>query len=76
MVLGSNPAAATSFRNFCNSVYPALPYLPEETPNAVGPFYLVSMPGEVKYVVVARMIPGETENGVGINRSVREGKKV
>ena len=25
MVLGSNPAAATSLRNFGNSVYPALP---------------------------------------------------
>ena len=25
VVLGSNPAAATSFRNFGNSVYPALP---------------------------------------------------
>ena len=25
VVLGSNPAAATSLRNFSNSVYPALP---------------------------------------------------
>ena len=30
--------------NFGNSVYRALP----ETLKAVGPFYLVSMPGEVK----------------------------
>ena len=25
--------------------------------------------------VLARMLPGEAENGVGMNRSVREGKK-
>ena len=25
---------------------------------------------------MARMLPGEAENGVGMNRSVREGKKV
>ena len=43
----SNPAAATSLRNFGNSVYPALPVsLGGDT--AVGPFYLVSMPREVK----------------------------
>ena len=40
MVLGSNPATATSLRNFGNSV--------EETLKAVDPFYLVPMPGEVK----------------------------
>ena len=27
------------------------------------------------YCCLARMLPGEAENGVGINRSVREGKK-
>ena len=48
VVLGSNPAAATSLRNIDNSVYPAL-RLSEETLKAVGPLYLVSMPGEVKY---------------------------
>ena len=26
-------------------------------------------------LVLARMLPGEAENGVGMNRSVREGKK-
>ena len=36
------------------SVYPTLPVsfcqcLSEETLKAIGPFYLVSMPGEVKY---------------------------
>ena len=46
VVLGSNPAAATSLRNFANSVY--LQCLSEEKLKAVGPFYLVSMPGEVK----------------------------
>ena len=45
-VNGSSPA---SLRNFGNSVYPALPEcLSDETLKAVGPFYLVSMPGEVK----------------------------
>ena len=47
-----NPAAATSLRNFGNSVYPALlcdlQCLSEETLKAVCPFYLVSMPGEVQ----------------------------
>ena len=51
VVPGSNAAAATSLRNSDNSVYPALRLcqrLSEETLKAVGPFYLVSMPGEVK----------------------------
>ena len=48
MVLSSNPAAATSLRNFGNSLYPALLCLSEETLRTVGPVYLVSMPGEVK----------------------------
>ena len=52
-VLGSNPAGGTSLRNFGNSVYRTLPgvteCLSEETIKAVGPFYLVSMPVEVKY---------------------------
>ena len=48
MVLGSNPAAATSLWNFGNSVFAALPGLSEETLKEVGPFYLVSMPGEIK----------------------------
>ena len=52
VVQGSNHAAATySLRNFGNSVYPAFKLcqcLSEETLKAVGPFYLVSMPGEVK----------------------------
>ena len=49
VVLGLNPAGATSIRN-----YMAIPFTPlrrclsEETLKAVGPFYLVSMPGEVK----------------------------
>ena len=46
MVLGSNPADATSLRNFGNSVYPALLV---SFGGTVGPVYLVSMPGEVKY---------------------------
>ena len=47
VVLGSNPGAATSLRNFGNSVYPALPVsFGGDTKTAVGPFYLVSMPGE------------------------------
>ena len=43
-LLGSNPAAATlaiPFTQLCQC-------LSEETLKAVGPFYLVSMPGEVK----------------------------
>ena len=45
---GSNPATVTSLRNFGNSVYPALPVSFGGDTKAVGPFYLVSMPGEVK----------------------------
>ena len=30
---------------------------------------------EKVYCCLARMLPGEAENGVGMNRSVREGKK-
>ena len=37
-----------SLRNFGNSVYPACQCLSDETVKAVGPFYLVSMPGVVK----------------------------
>ena len=48
VVLGSNLAAATSLRTFGNSVYPTLSVSFGETLKAVGPFYLVSMPGQVK----------------------------
>ena len=48
MVQGSNPAGGTSHWNFGNSVYPALPVSLGGDTNAVGPFYLVSTPGEVK----------------------------
>ena len=51
VVLGSNPAAATYFR-FGTLIIPFTPLcqcLSEETLKAVGPFYLVSTPGEVKY---------------------------
>ena len=49
LVLGLNPAAATLLRNFGNSVYRTLtvPSGGGETIKAVGPLYLVSMPGEV-----------------------------
>ena len=50
VVLGSNPAATTSLRNF-GKIFrftPLCQCLSEETLKAVGPFYLVSMPGEVK----------------------------
>ena len=40
---GSNPAEATSLRNFGNSVYPALSALSEDILKDFGPFYLVSM---------------------------------
>ena len=48
---GSSPTSVKTvlFRNFGNSVYPACQCLSDETVKAVGPFYLVSMPGEVKY---------------------------
>ena len=42
------PLQTTSLRNFGNSVYPLCQCLSEETLKAVGLFYLVSMPGEVK----------------------------
>ena len=44
----SNPAGGTLLRNFGNSVNTILPCLSEETLKAVGLFYLVSMPEEVK----------------------------
>ena len=44
VVLGSNPAAATSLRNFGNSVYPTLPVSFGGDAKS-RPFYLVSMPG-------------------------------
>ena len=47
VVLGLNPATATSLWNFGNSVYPALPVYFGEIRIAVVPFYVVSMPGEV-----------------------------
>ena len=37
-----------SRRNFGNSVYSACQCLSDETVKTVGPFYMVSMPGEVK----------------------------
>ena len=47
---GSSPTSGKKlfFRNVGNSVYPACQCLSDETVKAVGPFYLVSMPGEVK----------------------------
>ena len=54
---GSTPTAGNfELRNFGNSVNPSLPIpltllcqcLSDETLKAVGPFYLVSMPGDVK----------------------------
>ena len=32
--------------------------LSDETLKAVGPFYLVSMPGEVKYTKLGKCVPG------------------
>ena len=46
---GKAAAATYSLRNFGNSVYPACQCISGETLKAVGPFYMVSMPGEVKY---------------------------
>ena len=46
VVPGSNSAGATSLRNFGNS--PQCQCISEEPPKAVGPFYMVPMPGEVK----------------------------
>ena len=43
VVMSTNPAAATSLRNFGNSVYPLCQCLSGETLKAVGPFSLVSM---------------------------------
>ena len=39
--------------------------------NNEKPQFLVSM----RNCCLARMLPGEAENGVGMNRSVRDGKK-
>ena len=47
---GSNPTAVKTFR-FVTLAIPFTPLcqcLSDETLNAVGPFYLVSMPGDVK----------------------------
>ena len=49
VVLGSNPAGGTLLQNFGNSVHAHFcQCLSEKTLKAVSPFYLVSMPGEVK----------------------------
>ena len=48
VVLGSNPAGAVSLRKVGNSIYPTLPVSFGRGPKNVGPFHLVSMPGEVK----------------------------
>ena len=49
-VLGSNPAVATSLRNFGNSVYPALPVSFEgDTKNRRSLLSGVYVPGEVNY---------------------------
>ena len=39
----------SGFETWAISFTPLCPCLSEETQKAVGPFYLVSMPGEVKY---------------------------
>ena len=48
---GSNPTSVKTFRfgTLAISFTPLSQCLSEETLKAVGPFYLVSMPGEVKY---------------------------
>ena len=46
--LGSNPAGGTSLRNFRNSVFSALLVSLGGALKAVGPFYLVTIPGESK----------------------------
>ena len=49
VVLRTNPAGGTSLQNFGNFVHSHFcQCLSEKTLKAVGPFYLVSMPGEVK----------------------------
>ena len=48
VVLGSNPAAATSLWNLAIPFTPLSQCLSEGTLIAVGLFYPVSMPGEVK----------------------------
>ena len=51
-VNGSSPAAVKTFRfafgTLANPFTPPCQCLSDETLKAVGPFYLVSMPGEVK----------------------------
>ena len=49
VVLGSNPAAESSLRNFGNSVYPAVPLSFGGYAKSLDPFYLGPMSGEVKY---------------------------
>ena len=45
---GSNPTGQLRFRTLAIPFTPLCQCLSEETLKAVGPFYLVSMPGEVK----------------------------
>ena len=47
-VLGSNPAGGIRFGTLAVPFSQLCQCLSEETLKAVGPFYLVSMPGEVK----------------------------
>ena len=55
VALGSNPAAATSLRNFGNSVYPALTVPSEDTLKSVGSFCPV-------YAREVKKIPLEMSN--------------
>ena len=69
VVAGSNPAEAflitlaISFTTLCQC-------LSEETLKAVGPFYLVSMLGEVKYPIIPHslsLLPRGREDGTSNN---------
>ena len=47
-VNGSSPAAVKTFGTLATPFTPPCQCLSDETLKAVGPFYMVSMPGEVK----------------------------
>ena len=48
VVLGSNPAGGLCFGTLAIPFSPLCQCLSDDTLKAVGPFYLVSVPGEVK----------------------------
>ena len=76
---GSNPLWY-HLEDWAFSFSPLTPLL-TDTLSCINEYLAIDSGGNVSDLVLARncclarMLPGEAENGVGMNRSVREGKK-